>query len=474
MTHATRDERREPIPNVLPATERSEPSEFRATVSLALPVVAVQVGQMAMGVVDTVMVGHVSARVLAAVALGNLYWFNSVVLSMGTLMALDPVIAQAVGARDDAAIGRGLQRGLVLAVLLSAFTGLLLSLVHPVLLLARQKAEIIPDTVAYTYYSIPGILPFLFFVVLRQTLQALHRVAAMVWTMIGANLLNAGLNWVFVYGHWGSPAMGAQGSAIATLISRWAMLFALLLLSWKTLAPHLIPTRREAWQTKPLWRLLRLGIPIGLQQFLESSAFGAIGFMMGMLGTVELAAHQIAISLAALTFMVPLGVGAAAAVRVGRAIGAHDARRARLAARAAYACGGGFMSITALIFLAAPRLLAGAYTRESAVIAIAGSLIPIAGVFQVFDGAQAVGAGVLRGIGDTKAPLAAMLAGYWLLGLPVSIVLGFHTSLRAEGLWWGFVVSLGVVAIFLLLRIRVLFGRGLRRIVIDEEHGVRM
>jgi MATE family multidrug resistance protein len=217
----------------------------------------------------------------------------------------------------------------------------------------------------------------------------------------------------------------------------------------------------------PIRQMLRLGMPIGAQQALEAGAFGAIGLLMGMLGTIEMAAHQIAITLAAFTFMVPLGVGSAAAVRVGHAIGAQDHARANAAIRAAYLCGVGFMVLTAIIFLAEPYVLARAFTGDSRVIALAAILIPIAGVFQVFDGGQAVGAGVLRGAGDTTAPLLVMLAAYWLVGVPVSAYLGFRTSLRAAGLWWGFVVSLAAVAIFLFLRIRVVFRRGIERVRVD-------
>jgi MATE family multidrug resistance protein len=467
MTHATRDdERRDSIGNLLTTGAKPE-TELRATIRLALPVVLVQIGLMFMGVVDTVMVGHVSASVLASVALGNLYFFNAIILGNGTLMALDPIIAQAVGADDMESASRAMQRGLLVAVGLTLFTALLLLPAHALLVLTRQQPEIIPDTTAYIRISIPGVLPFLLFVVFRQTLQALHRVAPIVWTIVGANLSNAALNWVFVYGHLGSPALGAAGSALATLVSRWLMALALPILAWSTLRPHLASLRRDAWELMPIVRLLRLGVPIGLQMLLESGAFGAIGLMMGMLGTTEMAGHQIAITLAALTFMVPLGVGAASAVRVGRAIGARDQARAKLAARAAYLCGLGFMSITALIFLLAPRLLASIFTSDRGVIAVAGLLIPVAGVFQIFDGAQAVGAGVLRGLGDTRAPLIGMIAGYWVIGLPVSLLLGFHTPLRAAGLWWGFVASLSVVALFLALRIQVLFRREIRRIVIE-------
>jgi MATE family multidrug resistance protein len=467
MTSATRDdEPRELLANPGEISNVPE-SELRATIKLALPVVLVQIGMMFMGVVDTVMVGHVSASILAAVALGNLYFFNAIVLGNGTLMALDPIVAQAVGANDTEAITRAVQRGLLLAVGLSVVTALLLLPAHGVLVLTRQQPEIIPETTAYVRISIPGVLPFLLFVVFRQTLQALHRVAPIVWTILGANLMNAGLNWVFVYGHLGSPPLGAGGSALATLVSRWLMGVALLAFAWRTLRPHLLPFRRDTWRLAPLARVLRLGIPIGLQQLLESGAFGAIGLMMGMLGTNEMAGHQIAITLAALTFMVPLGVASAAAVRVGRAVGARDLPRARQAARAAFFCGMGFMTLTAMLFLGIPRLLAGLFTGESLVIAIAGVLIPVAGVFQIFDGAQAVGAGVLRGLGDTRAPLIGMIAGYWLIGLPVSLVLGFHTALRAAGLWWGFVASLSIVALFLALRIRALFRRDISRVAID-------
>lgn len=467
MTDAARDNDPRNIVAEPSTTFAAPESELRATISLALPVVLVQIGMMFMGVVDTVMVGHVSARVLAAVALGNLYFFNAIVLANGTLMALDPVIAQAVGAGDIEAVSRAVQRGIILAIGLSVVTALLIVPAHAVLVLTRQQPEIIPDTTAYLEISIPGVLPFLVFVVFRQTLQALHRVAPIVWTILGANLCNAALNWVFVYGHLGSPALGASGSALATLASRWLMAIALLVFAWPSLRPHLIPTRRDARLVTPLRRLLQLGIPVGLQQLLESAAFGAIGLMMGMLGTTEMAGHQIAITLAALTFMVPLGVAAAASVRVGRAVGARDQPRAKQAARAAFICGMGFMSLTALLFLAAPRLLANIFTSDTGVIAIAGILIPVAGVFQIFDGAQAVGAGVLRGLGDTRAPLIGMIAGYWLIGLPVSLLLGFHTSLRAAGLWWGFVASLSIVAVFLAWRIRVLFRREIARVRVE-------
>ena len=446
-----------------------QPSELRATVALAVPVVFVQLGFMAMGAVDTLMVGRISATMLAAVALGNLYFFNVSIFGAGTLMALDPLVAQAVGARDMEAVARAMQRGMVLALALTIATSAVIAPAGSLLALLHQPAEIVPDAAAYLRISIVGTLPFFAFVVLRQSLQAMHRVAPIVVTIVVANVSNAVLNWVFVYGHLGSPALGVVGSAIATAISRWVMLLLLLVLAWRDLAPHLLPFKREDWQWPPLRSMLAIGLPIGAQQALEAGAFGAIGLLMGVLGTIEMAAHQIAITLAALTFMVPLGVATAAAVRVGHAIGAGDDARAAAAIRAAYVCGVGFMTITAVAFLSIPRVFAGAFTGDARVVALAAVLIPIAGVFQVFDGAQAVGAGVLRGAGDTTAPLLVMLASYWLVGVPVSAYLGFATDLRARGLWWGFVVSLGAVALFLFLRIRRVFARGVRRLELEPE-----
>lgn len=446
-------------------------SELRETATLALPMVLVQVGIMAMGFVDTLMVGHVSGDVLAAVALGNIYFFNVSIFGTGTLMALDPLVAQAVGAKDEGSIAVATQRGAILAIGLSVVTTVALLPSASVLRAFHQPAAVVGEASAYLIVSAVGVLPFFAFVLFRQTLQALGRVAPIVWTIVVSNALNAALNWVFVYGHLGSPPMAARGSAIATAISRWVMAIALLVLARRELLPRFSPRAPGIGDRLALWSMLKLGMPIGAQQALEAAAFGAIGLMMGILGTRELAGHQVAITLAALTFMVPLGVGAAASVRVGRAVGAGDAEGARAAVHAAYTCGVGFMCVTALGFLLFPRQLATMMASDPYVIAIAATLIPVAGVFQVFDGGQAVGAGVLRGLGDTRVPLISMLGGYWLLGLPISAWLGFRTGLREVGLWWGFVASLGAVAIFLLLRIRILLRRDLRRVTLAGWRG---
>lgn len=443
--------------------------ELAAMSRLALPVVLAQVGLMAMGVVDTLMVGRVSAVALAAVALGNLYFITLVVPASGTLMVLDPVVAQAVGARDHEGIARGVQRGFLLAIALGAVLSVVLLPVRSVLMLLHQPPVLVPLASSYVLISILGVFPFLAFVVLRQSLQALGKMRVMIVVIVVANLANAFLNWVFVYGNLGSPAMGAPGSAWATCVSRWLMAILLLLFGWRSLRPALDPWRPETTHLAPLVAMLRLGLPIGIQQALEFGAFSAIGVLMGVLGTIEMAAHQIAINLASLTFMVPLGVGAAAAVRVGHAAGAGDAEGARESARAALVCGVGFMVCTGIVFLLIPKAIAAQYTRELPVVSLAATLIPIAGVFQVFDGIQAVCAGVLRGLGDTRAPFVINLAGFWLAGFPVSIGLGFYTKLGAVGLWWGFVAGLGAVAVLLLFRMRSRMRGPIARTTVEAD-----
>jgi MATE family multidrug resistance protein len=443
-------------------------SEWRELTAIAVPVVIVQVGMMLLGVVDTLIVGHVSSTALAAVAIGNIYFWNAIVVAMGSLMVLDPLVSQAFGAGDNVSITRSIQRGLVLSVALGVITMFVMLPAGPVLRAFKQPAEVIPGAESYIRISALGTIPLLAFTALRQTLQALHRNGAIVTTVIAANVINAVLNWVLVFGHLGSPAMGVAGSALATAISRVFMLVFLFALAWRELRPHLRALDPASLQWSPMWRMLWLGLPIGFQQFLEYSAFAAVGLLMGTFGKNQVASHQIALNLAALTFMVPLGVSAAAAVRVGHAVGAGDIARSRHAARIAYLLGGGFMMTTALLFLTLPRQLASLYGNDAAVIAIAASLIPVAGVFQVVDGLQAVGAGVLRGLGDARVPLIAMLTGYWAIGVPVSVWLGFKTAMGPVGLWWGFVAGLGSVSLFLLWRVRVLFRRPIERVDLDR------
>jgi MATE family multidrug resistance protein len=435
-----------------------------------VPVALVQVGMLSMGLVDTIMVGRVSALDLAAVAIGHLYFFAVAVFGMGVLFALDPVVSQSVGAGDPVGVARSVQRGFVLAAGISVVTMLLLVPAAPILGALGQPPEVVPTAGGYDRGLIAGVFPFYGFVVLRQSLQAMGRVRPIVVVVVAANLVNAGLNWVLIYGNLGAPALGAIGSAWATSASRWFMMLALLAAGWPLLAPYLRPLRADALAARPLARLLRVGAPIGGQQWLEFGVFGAAGLLMGLLGAVALASHQVALQLAALTFMVPVGVAQATSVRVGHAVGRGDPAGARRAVGAGLVTGVGFMTLTALVFLAIPGLLARAFSPDPAVVQVAVLLLPIAGVFQVFDGLQVVAAGALRGVADTRVPMLINLVGFWGFGLPVSAWLGLSMGAGPAGIWWGLALGIGVVGVLLAYRVRRRFGRALERLVIDEEH----
>jgi MATE family multidrug resistance protein len=436
---------------------------------LAVPVVTVQVGMMMLGVVDSIMVGRVSPAHLAAVALGNLYFFGVSIFGQGVLFALDPVISQAVGAGDREGIARGLQRGVFLALVLSVLTALLILPVGPALALLRQPAEVRPIAVSYAYSVLPGLIPYYLYIVLRQALQAQGRLTPIVATIVLANVVHVFLNWVLIFGNLGSPAMGVVGAGFSTSACRWLMVGCVLALAWRALVPHLHPVRREAFARGPLGRMVRLGAPIGAQIQLEFGAFAMIGICMGWLGTVAIASHQVALNLASLVFMVPLGVAQAASVLVGRSVGRGDSAGARRAAGAGLAVGAAFMTLTATLFISAPRLLAGIYSSEVEVVALAAALLPVAGIFQVFDGLQVVATSVLRGVGDTRVPMALHVAGFWVVGIPVSLVVGFVLDGGPVGLWLGLAVGLGVVAVLLLFRVHERFSGELRRIAIEDQ-----
>jgi multidrug resistance protein, MATE family len=294
-------------------------------------------------------------------------------------------------------------------------------------------------------------------------------VRPLVVTIVLANLVNAALNWTLVFGHLGFPALGPVGTGWASTISRWTMLVGLMLFTLPRLGPYLRPAGREVLRLRPLRRMLRIGLPVGAQLELEVGAFAVVALVMGWIGTAEMAGHQVAINLASLTFMVPLGIAQAASVRVGQGVGRADPTAARGASLTALLSGGAFMAVMAVVFLALPGPLTALYTSTPEVVVIAVALIPVAGVFQVFDGLQVVAAGVLRGIGDTTAPFLANLVAFWGIGMPIGLYLCFRTPAGPVGLWWGLVAALAAVALFLVVRVRVRMRRDLTRIMIDDD-----
>ncbi len=447
--------------------------EIRSQFRLALPVVIVQVGLMAMAVVDTAMMGRHSAVGVAATSMGHSYFFIFLAFGLGALMALDPIVSQAFGAKDDLAITRGLQRGLILALSLSVPVSVLMLPADWVLTQLGQPPDVVTVAADFSIVSIPGAAPFLIFVVLRQTLQAMHRLRAILAATLVGNVANVFLNWVFIFGNLGSPQLGAVGSAWATVICRWLMVIFLLVAAWPILKQHLLPWRADALDPLPLWRMLRLGAPIGLQFQLEIGGFWAAALFMGMVaverGADILAGHHLTMNVASLTFMVPLGVSAAASVRVGHFIGRGDMTAVRRASVIALFTGLVFMSTTALAFIFAPAAIASLYAPGlTETLAVAAVLIPVAGAFQIFDGIQVVASGILRGIGDTRFPMLVHVAGFWVLGVPLGAWLTFSRDVIPTGPWWGMVLALVVVAATLVLRVRHQLASSIGRLVIDD------
>lgn len=451
----------------VPVLLRPTIADMRALFTLALPVMAVEMGMMAMNVVDALFVGHLSATALAAVSLALVYYFTVVVIGMGTLIGFDALVSQAVGANDQVSVRRALQRGLLLAALLCIPLALILWPTGPVLRALHQPPEIIPIATRIVHLSILGLPGGLAFVVLRQTLQAMERLRPILLTVLLANLINAFCNWLLITGHLGAPALGVNGSAIASVIGRTTLPLILLWLGRDVLWPLLRVRDPLLFSIAPLLRMLRIGLPVGVQYLLEVGVFNAVALLMGVQATTTLAAHQVAINLASFTFMMPLGIGAAAAVLVGQAIGRNDAGAARRAAIASLTAGLCVSMATTVLFLAVPRQLASAYVKEPGVVALAASLIPLAGVFQLFDGMQAVAGGALRGAADTRAAMIANILGFWAVGLPLGLWLSFRRGMGPAGLWWGLVAGLAAVAAVLLVRLYLRFSGPLARLHID-------
>lgn len=438
--------------------------EFAAATRLAAPVALVQLGMMLMGVVDAMMLGRVSAAALASGALGHIVSIALIMFGSGVLAALDPLIAQAHGAGDHRAVAAHFQRGVVMAGMLTLPFALALWDVRGLLELLGQPAEAIGDAAAYARAIIPGILAYLLFVSLRQTLQAMSIVRPAALAIVAGNVANVVGNYALIFGHFGAPALGVAGSGWSTSICRWAMLLYLFFASRRTLAPYWRGFTAEALALRGQLLLLRIGVPIGLHYSVELLIFATVALLIGRMGVTELAGHQIAINIISLSFMIPLGVSGAAATRVGNAIGRGDLAGARRAALACLLLGGGVMLFFAVLFAVWPETLARLYTPDAAVIAMTAALLPIAAASQVFDGIQVVAAGVLRGSADTTFPAGIALVGFWMLGLPIGWFLAFQRGGGPQGLWWGLTIGLAVVAVLYCARIARRFRAEIGRV----------
>jgi MATE family multidrug resistance protein len=430
--------------------------ELAALTRLAVPVVLSELGWMAQGVVDTIMVGKLGPVSIGAVALGNAAFYTPSLFGIGLLLGLDPLVAQAYGRRDYDDCHRWLAQGIYLAL---GIAPVLMALVA-VASLFFGRVGITPEVAApaaqYLRLLNWSILPLLVYGASRRYLQGVGQVRVITLTYIGANLLNWAGNYALIYGHWGLPAMGVRGSALSTVLARILMAASLMGFAWRYERQRGHPLFRH-WagvQVARIRQLVRLGLPAAAQITLEVGAWNTATLSAGWLNPIALATHQIAINYASITYMIPLGVSAATAVSVGHAIGAGDKARARRAGWLALGLGTAFMFLAGIVFFIAPRPLIELYTRDPQVLAVGPSLLWIAAAFQVFDGVQTICTGALRGLGETRAPMLANFIGYWLLGLPLGLILCFVLKWGIYGMWIGLTLALIVISSILLYRWR--------------------
>jgi MATE family multidrug resistance protein len=441
----------------MPATTHAESASIRGdllpTLKLAWPVIVAELGWMFMGVVDTVMVGRVAPEAIGAVGLGSILYFSAAIFGMGMLLGLDTFVSQAFGAGQLRECHRWLRDGVHLALLATPP----LMAIGFAIVAAMPLMGLHPDvqrlTAPYVTIVSWGSLPLLLYAAFRRYLQALGLVRPVMLTLLAANLVNAFFNWVLIYGNLGAPALGVAGAAHATNLGRVFMAVTLLAVILRHEHAHKVglfdvPFLQVEWPR--IVRLFRLGAPAATQLMAEVGVFGAVAALAGRIDPVALAAHQVALNLASITFMVPLGLASAGAVRVGHAIGRRSIEGASHAGGAVIALALMAMSASALAFLTGAEPLVHLFTDDPAVVAIGVTLVRVAAAFQLCDGIQVVTTGALRGLGDTRTPMLANLVGHWCIALPIAAIAGFTFDYGVVGMWTGLSVGLTLVGLFLL------------------------
>jgi MATE family multidrug resistance protein len=443
------------------ANKKTYRAEIMATLAMAAPIVLTQVAHISLSFVDTVMVGRLGPESLAGIALGNSFFFTLIVIAMGIVMAVGPMVAQAFGAGEEDPIGRSVRQGLWLALCLALVVMTIYENAYPLLIAAGQQPETARMAADYLSAIKWAAFPFLGFIALRSFAEGVSRpraVTVIAFVAVGLNVL---ANWVFMFGHWGFPEMGLVGTGWASSLVHGIEF--LLLVAFVASRPEFAPYHIFARLGRPDFhyfrRLFKIGWPIGASFGVETTLFMITLMMMGWIGTTSLAAHLVAIQCAAFTFMVPLGIGLAATVRVGQAVGRNDARGAKMAGHVSMGLALGFMTASALLFWLAPRFLVGIYLDLSApanqpVIEVAVGLLSVAAVFQMADGIQVSAAGALRGFKDTTVPMIIAVVSYLGVGLASGYALGFVAGFGGQGLWWGLVIGLALAAVLLVLRFR--------------------
>lgn len=427
-------------------------AELRRLAVLAVPLALTQLGNMLLGIVDMLMLGRVGREALDAAALGNLWGFAVLTVGMGVVLGCDPFLAQAHGAGDGRALGLTLQRGMVLALLVSVPVMLLWTLAGPALVALGQAPHLAAQAHDYLLAQLPGAPSVLVFVAMRSYLQSRGITGPALLVMIGANVVNVGLNYVLIFGALGLPALGAVGAGISTGVVRLLMTVALawLLFRARLHADAWVPWSRAALDRAALATIAGVGVGIGFQLGLELWAFQAAMLFAGWLGDAPLAAYTIVLNIASCSFMLPVGIAIAAVTRVGNLLGSERPREAQRAAWVALSLGAGVMLASAALMYGLRHRLPALFDADPEVYALAVVSIPVTAAFQVFDGVQVVGFGVLRAMGRTRKAALVNFVGYYAIALPLAYWLAFERGHGITGLWWGLTVGLALVASALL------------------------
>jgi len=423
--------------------------DIRRVSRLALPVAIAELGWMAMTTVDTIMVGPLGPAAIGALGVSNSAFYSIAIFGMGLLLGLDTMVSQSHGAGDKADTHHSLAQAVYLAVAISiplTIIFLFLPAIFRAFGINPQVSDLAELFVRTLTWS---TLPLLLYGAFRRYLQGIGHVRPVMFVLVSANVVNWGANWLLIQGRWGFPALGVTGSALSTCLARVYMAGALLFFIWyfeRDLGRFVRPP-----DPARLLKLLKLGLPAATQILLEIGAFGAAAMLAGRLLPEALAAHQIALNCASISYMVPLGIASASAVSVGQAIGQQDAALARSNGYIGMGIACAFMTCSAIAFLLIPRQILSVYSTDAFVISLGVKLLAIAALFQLFDGIQTVATGALRGLGDTNLPMVVNFVGYWLLGLPVGYILCFRMGFGVAGLWWGLTFALVGISIVLLM-----------------------
>ncbi|HSJ02433.1 MAG: MATE family efflux transporter [Verrucomicrobium sp.] len=421
---------------------------------LALPLIAGQLGQMLLGISDTIMIGHLGVNELGAATLATTLLIVPFVLGIGLLSSISVRVSQAHGANRPEDARRALRHGTWLAFAFGVITFLLTVALVPFLGFLNQPTEVIRHTPAFLLICSASLIPALISMAWKNHADALNHPWPSFWILLGGVVLDIFLNWLLIWGHWGMPAMGMEGAAVSTLFARILTMVAMY--HWLKRS-----TKVNAWTPRRWWaacdratfrNLLSIGVPASLQLLTEVTAFSVCTVLIGTLGAVSLAAHQVAINCAAMAFMVPLGVAMALTVRVGEIVGARQHARLHRVLAGGWVFAIGFMSMSMVLFFTCGHWIASQFGSDEGVIAIATRLLIVAGFFQLVDGVQVVSAFALRGVNDVRVPAWTAFVAYWVVAIPLGYFLGLRMGWGPEGMWTGLAVGLGVAAVLLGLR----------------------